>query len=44
MGALDRLLGRLPPGARRLAWFVLLWLVGGTVVTMVAYAIRTMVL
>ena len=41
---LDAAMDRLPPGPRRLAWFVLLWLFGVTIVTLVAYAIRTMVL
>ena len=44
MGAIDRLLARLPEPARKAAWFVLLWLMGVAAVASVAYAMRAMIL
>lgn len=41
---MDRLLAKLPDPLRKGIWFVLLWLAGVACVTLVAYAIRAMIL
>lgn len=43
LAQLEGLMDRLPPGPRQVLWFVLLWLFGVGCVTVVAFAIRTMI-
>ena len=44
MNRLDRVLDHLPSPLRQIAWFFLLWLMGVAAVSLVAYAIRAMIL